>query len=103
MYEEVLKLYGFGSFFNNGKSISDIDFVIIHRNTSRESCEEAISLKQLIVVKVPNADVTMLSEKEESEMNFIEISRAKLLGSIKSSKIRKELFYILDQYEIDII
>ncbi|WP_441367547.1 hypothetical protein [Acinetobacter lwoffii] len=103
MYEEVLKLYGFGSFFNNGKSISDIDFVIIHRNTSRESCEEAISLKQLIVVKVPNADVTMLSEKEESEMNFIEISRAKLLGSIKSSKIRKELFYILDQYEINII
>lgn len=103
MYEEVLKLYGFGSFFNNGKSTSDIDFVIIHRNTSRKSCEEAISLKQLIIVKVPNADVTMLSDKEENEMNFIEISRAKLLGSIKSSKIRKELFYILDQYEIDII
>lgn len=103
MYEEVLKLYGFGSFFNIGKSTSDIDFVIIHRNTSRQSCEEAISLKQLILVKVPNADVTMLSDKEESEMNFIEISRAKLLGSINSSKIRKELFYILDQYEIDII
>ena len=103
MYEEVLYLYGFGSFFNVGKATSDIDLLIIHKDISKKSCEEAIELKKLILAKVPNADVTMLSDKEESEMNFKEISRAKLLGSINTSKIRKELFYILGEYNINMI
>ncbi|MEG6544919.1 hypothetical protein V6C59_03395 [Acinetobacter bereziniae] len=100
MFNEILKIYGFGSFFNSSKFWTDIDFCIIHSDTSKESCENAINLKTIILENIHNADVTLLSVKEECELNFIVKSKAKLLGYIQSSNLQNELFYIFDLYGI---
>lgn len=100
MDEEILRLYGFGSFFNFKITTTDIDFLIIHSDITRISCEKAIVLKKNILKLVCNADVTMLSNKEEYKMDFILKSKAILLGSINSSNMEKELRFLFESLGI---
>ncbi|MGQ1155919.1 hypothetical protein ACT436_04525 [Acinetobacter baumannii] len=96
MDEEILRLYGFGSFFNFKTTTADIDFLVIHADITKSSCEKAIVLKNNILKLVCNAEVTMLSNKEECEINFILKSKAILLGLINSSNIEKELHFLFE-------
>lgn len=100
MGEEILRLYGFGSFFNFKTTTTDIDFLIIHTDITKSSCGKAIILKNNILKLVCNADVTMLSNKEECEMDFILKSKAILLGPINSSSIEKELRLLFESLGI---
>nr|WP_312322322.1 hypothetical protein [Acinetobacter oleivorans] len=100
MNEEILRLYGFGSFFNFKTTTTDIDFLIIHASVTKSSCGKAIVLKNNILKLVSNADVTMLSNKEEYEMDFILKSKAVFLGPINSSNMEKELRFLFESLGI---
>jgi hypothetical protein len=68
---ETAKLYGFGSYFKDGRSAAnDVDLLVLHRNTGAASVEFAIFCKSLLIDLVPGAHIVMLSEEEEREVDF---------------------------------
>ncbi|HAS1313044.1 TPA: hypothetical protein I4D15_23040 [Enterobacter bugandensis] len=75
-----IKIYGFGSFFQGAETFNDIDLLIIHDSNDYTSCLDAISLKMELISKFDNAHITMLSNSEEFQLNFIEKSEAFLIG-----------------------
>lgn len=79
-------IYGFGSYFLSMKSYQDIDLLIVHASISYDSCVKAINLKRLILREVDNASVTMLSKYSEKDVNFIETSKAVLLGRVDENE-----------------
>ena len=79
-------IYGFGSYFLSMKSYQDIDLLIVHASISYDSCVKAINLKRLILREIDNASVTMLSKYSEKDVNFIEISKAVLLGRVDENE-----------------
>lgn len=93
---EVLKIYGFGSFFKGIKTYKDIDLLIIHSEISKHSCQIAIICKSRILEKIDNIDLSMLSIKEEKSLNFIEKSNAFLLGTVQENDIDTDLKKILE-------
>ncbi|BFM15614.1 hypothetical protein R50073_17970 [Maricurvus nonylphenolicus] len=83
----LVKVYGFGSYFNGSKTFNDIDILIVHNSTSRKSCLEAISLKKGLMTRVVKASITMLSKSEEAELKFINKASAKYLLSYNGSNL----------------
>lgn len=79
-------IYGFGSYFLSMKSYQDIDLLIVHASISYDSCVKAINLKRLILREVDDASVTMLSKCSEKDANFIETSKAVLLGRVDENE-----------------
>ncbi len=75
-----IKIYGFGSFFHGAETFNDIDLLIIHDSNNYTSCLDAISLKMEFISKFDNAHITMLSNSEEFQLNFIEKSGAFPIG-----------------------
>jgi hypothetical protein len=76
-------LFGFGSYFAKGPTFAnDIDLLLLHRNVGRNSIEFAISCKKIIQVVIPAAHVVMLSDSEESELDFLRRSCAVYLAEI---------------------
>jgi hypothetical protein len=84
---QSIQLYGFGSFFSNDSpKHRDIDILIVHERIDPESVAFALRCKRVIVSSIPNAHLTILSNAEESELNFIQRSRACFLGTITDWK-----------------
>lgn len=81
-----LIIYGFGSFFNRSETFNDIDLLIVHSSNSYDSCLEAIVLKQEVLSRISNADITMLSKSEEIQFNFVENAKAFPLGTYSEKK-----------------
>lgn len=81
-----LIIYGFGSFFNGSETFNDIDLLIVHSSNSYDSCLEAIVLKQEVLSRISNADITMLSKSEEIQFNFVENAKAFPLGTYSEKK-----------------
>ena len=79
-------IYGFGSYFLSMKPYQDIDLLIVHASISYESCVKAINLKKLILMEVDESSVTMLSKCSEKDINFIETSKAVLLGKVDENE-----------------
>lgn len=99
---EVLKIYGFGSFFSISSTFNDIDILIIHETFSKSSCQAAIKCKYLISSKLENADITILSIKEENSLKFILRSKAILLGEAMTSNLEKDIATILDNKSLNL-
>jgi len=95
--QEVLKIYGFGSFFKGIKTYKDIDLLIIHTKISKHSCQIAIGCKLLILDEMKNIDISMLSAKEEKSLNFINKSNAFLLGTVEENNIDTDLKKVLEK------
>ncbi|MBW3039148.1 hypothetical protein JGX52_20955, partial [Acinetobacter baumannii] len=72
---ETLKIYGFGSFFRGAKQFNDLDFLILHQTTTKNSCQAAIECKRIIQKEIKNSHISMLSIKEEEATGFIKKSR----------------------------
>ena len=79
---QLLKLYGFGSFFRHGTSAHDIDLLLLHDDVSPESIRFAIRCKSLIKAEIPKAHIVMLSKQEERDLDFLGRSKAVLLRVI---------------------
>ncbi|MGO8506173.1 hypothetical protein AB9F35_32265 [Rhizobium leguminosarum] len=85
------KLFGFGSYFEGVERPADIDLLIVHEDTSADSCHFAISCKQLLRMAISAAHVTILSVGEESDQRFIERSTAIFLGPLHSENAQEEI------------
>jgi hypothetical protein len=80
---QSIQLYGFGSFFySSNPKHGDIDILIVHERIDPESIAFALRYKSVIVSRIPNAHLTILSKVEERELNFIQRSGARFLGTI---------------------
>ena len=93
-------IYGFGSFFNKSEQSKDIDILVIHKDTSYNSCKFAITCKRLIKSKVSNADVTLLSKVEENQLSFISKSNAVYLGEISNESLMGDLDAVLTSLQL---
>jgi hypothetical protein len=81
---QTAKLFGFGSYFAKGQAAAnDIDLLLVHQAVDRASIEFAILCKKVIRATIPMAHVVMLSNCEESELDFIYRSNAVYLTDIK--------------------
>lgn len=94
---ETLKIYGFGSFFRGAKEFNDLDFLILHQTTTKQSCQAAIECKHLILKEIKNSHISMLSIKEEESLGFIKKSSACLLGEVNTINMKNELINILNK------
>lgn len=81
---ESAQIYGFGSRFDGKTLAHDVDLLIVHADVGWASCRFAIHCKQLLSGAVPDADITMLSRKEEADLRFVSESCAVSLGQICS-------------------
>ncbi|WP_111858098.1 hypothetical protein [Acinetobacter sp. CFCC 10889] len=93
---EILKIYGFGSYFNGAKNFNDIDFLIIHPTINKPSCLAAIECKALLLKKIMKSHISILSIKENESIHFIKKSNAYLLGEINVSNMEADLNKIVD-------
>ena len=85
-------LFGFGSYFAKGPGVpNDIDLLVIHRIVSRDSIDFAISCKKLIQSMIPAAHVVMLSDGEESELEFLRRSGAVHLAEIEDGRASEQI------------
>lgn len=94
-FGENLKIYGFGSYFLGYPEYNDIDILIVHQNSSFKSCQLAIHCKQFFVSNIFKADVTILSQREEQQISFIEISNALYIGKVDENFMTINLGEIL--------
>jgi hypothetical protein len=81
------EIFGFGSHFVSQAIANDIDLLIVHEDIGEESCRFAIRCKSELIRIVANAHVTMLSKSEESKLQFVAASNAKLLGTVEANSI----------------
>lgn len=95
-HTEILKIYGFGSFFKGAEIFNDIDFLIIHQTISKVSCRVAIDCKRMILQKIENSHICILSAKEECSIQFIEKSYAIFLGEVFATNMEDDLSNLLD-------
>lgn len=98
---ETVTVYGFGTYFGARENPSDIDLLVVHLSTTRQSCEFAICCKKLILQAFPNADVTLLSEQEADGSQFIVRSGALALTQVCSDLLREQmstLFELIGSY-----
>nr|WP_162623900.1 hypothetical protein [Paracoccus saliphilus] len=75
-------IFGFGSFFKEENAFNDVDLLIVHEDSSAASCRLAILCKKRLVELMDRAHVTMLSEKEEQQLDFIQKSGAVEIGQV---------------------
>jgi hypothetical protein len=92
---EIVKVYGFGSFFKNPNEAHDIDLLLLHENSSEKSCQFAIACKIGFSSKLPRPHITLLSVAEEYQNNFIEKSNATLLGEIREQVFEADIASII--------
>lgn len=83
---ETLYVYGFGSFFKGKFNPNDVDILLLHRSTDRESCQFAISCKTHLKRLLPEADIVMLSAVEARGNNFLAKSEAVALEMLKEGE-----------------
>lgn len=88
---EFVHVYGFGSYFSEAVNPRDIDLLIVHKSTERESCNFAILCKRYIIDVLHKAHIVMLSVSEEMRSEFIIRSKAINLGIISKSSFDKDL------------
>lgn len=84
---ESLTVHGFGSFFRNVCDARDIDLLLLHRSTDPISCEFAIRCKAYLEHVLPTADIVLLSQNEEQEIQFLAKSKAVVLGTLLDEDI----------------
>ncbi len=94
---EYLYVYGFGSFFRKSIEFQDVDILIIHQSSDHKSCQLAIWCKRMLLSKIPNADITMLSVQEEQQHSFIVKSNACLIGKVCKSSAEIDVDVILSR------
>ena len=90
-----VSIYGFGSYFANASIYNDIDVLIIHRDSSPESCQFAIKCKRYFLSNINDIDVTILSQSEERGMSFILKSKSRYLGAVNLLSLERDLDKIL--------
>ncbi|WP_050554488.1 nucleotidyltransferase domain-containing protein [Pseudomonas fragariae (ex Marin et al. 2024)] len=81
-YEEDLLIYGFGSYFNGKAEFQDIDLLIVHESTNKESCIFAIRCKEILKTHINDAHISILSKSEATQLSFLEKSNSVLIGLI---------------------
>jgi len=77
-----LKIYGFGSYFNEVGEFNDIDILIIHEKNDYDSCQFAIRCKRFLASNLDDMDITILSSLEEKHVSFIWKSSARYIGKV---------------------
>ena len=91
---QSLKIYGFGSFFRHEMSAHDIDLLLVHDEVAPESIRFAIWCKSLIKAELPKADIVMLSEQEERDIDFLGRSKAELLGVFSDTHLSAQIQHL---------
>jgi hypothetical protein len=94
----AVRIFGFGSFFQDKYLSKDVDLLIVHENEQRASCQFAIECKKQLQQKVANAHITMLSRGEEKYFKFVNTARAILLGSIRESRVDEDIAALCSKY-----
>lgn len=92
---ETLAVYGFGSLFTGAAQPRDVDLLLLHRSTDKESCQFAIACKALIKTLDPAADVLMLSQEEAASLGFFQRAETVLLGEVNSERINADIVDIV--------
>lgn len=93
---DQVTVFGFGSFFDGSSGHRDVDFLVLHGNTTFASSSLAIACKKYIVERIDLAHVTMLSKLEERQLGFIQSARAVELGSVSASSIEEDVKCIVE-------
>lgn len=86
-----VKVYGFGSAFDANRTARDVDLLIVHDDTSISSCALAIQCKHQLKNGIRNAHVTMLSESEEANFQFVETARAFQIGLVLYGHLARDV------------
>lgn len=94
---EELNVYGFGSYFGETVKYQDIDILIIHQSTEYKSCKLAIWCKRMLISRIDNPDITILSRPEERYHSFITKSNACYIGKICESSAEEDLQSIMEK------
>jgi hypothetical protein len=84
-------VYGFGSSFQNKDGAKDVDLLITHKEIDQIACSMAIQCKRALIESIPFAHITILSEDEEKQFNFIDASQAIFIGSIRADHVSNDL------------
>jgi peroxiredoxin len=93
---ETSEIYGFGSFFSKEKSAShDIDLLIVHQEINTASCQFAIYCKQQLKKLIAMSDITILSNSEEKEFDFVRIANALKIGEIRTLSFYSDIKLII--------
>lgn len=93
---EEASIFGFGSFFNGKKFFQDIDLLILHESTTKESCKFALLCKKYISSKIPCVHITILSSGGELQHNFINKCNAIFLGKVSEESCFESIDRIID-------
>lgn len=88
---EVVRVYGFGSYFTGTDKPRDIDLLMIHKSVDKASCEFAITCKCMLIRHLPMADIVLLSEQEAEQNCFIARSSAVPIGHIESEEVAEQV------------
>lgn len=84
-------VYGFGSAFGDTGAANDVDLLIVHHGTEPASCQFAIGCKRQLAGSVARAHITMLSDGEEAQLQFIKTARAVGLGTVREDHFDGDL------------
>ena len=84
---QTTNLYGFGSYFEIGEDYSDVDLLIVHQNSGRDSCEFAIKCKLWLASQISKVHISLLTQTEEQELRMILKSGSRFLGTIVESDL----------------
>lgn len=90
-----MAVYGFGSYFRGHPEYRDVDVLLVHRSSKPESCRFALHCKRFLVSSYAGADVTILSQHEEQQTSFLELSGAHRIGEVSTQRIESDLSEIL--------
>lgn len=88
---QCVMVYGFGSSFKKKTEAKDVDLLITHKDIDQISCSMAIRCKRALTESIPFAHITILSEDEEKQFNFINSSQAIFIGYIRADHITNDL------------
>ena len=93
----LIKIFGFGSYFRLQQCYNDIDLILIHESTSKESCIFATDCKTDIIKSIQRSEIVILSIVEENSIDFLNKASAIPLGVVSVNNYKKELNQVLDK------
>lgn len=93
---DQVTIFGFGSFFDGSSVYRDVDFLVLHNDSTVGSTSLAIACKKYLVERIDLAHVTMLSKQEERQLGFIHLARAVELANVRTSSIEEDVKSIVE-------
>lgn len=95
---QFIQIFGFGSYFQfENLQPNDIDILLLHSDISTASIQFVIECKKKFIQQLPRAHITMLSAQEEIELDFINKSRGKIIGTVAQITLERDISIVINK------